>query len=85
MQIVVKMSHMQVSSAHNTVLATHSLGSCIALTLHDPDGPRGGMIHCMLPSSEIDPSHAAANPCMFVDTGVARMVAALEADRKSVV
>jgi chemotaxis protein CheD len=72
----VGISDMQVSDRSTDVLVTHSLGSCVGLTLYDPVAGVGGMIHCMLPLSKIDPAKAQANPAMFTDTGV---VALLEA------
>jgi chemotaxis protein CheD len=51
-------------------LVTHALGSCLGLTVYDPIVKVGGMLHAMLPLSKINPEKAAANPAMFVDTGV---------------
>jgi len=61
---------MQVSSRADDVLVTYSLGSCVGLSLYDPKAGVGGLIHCMLPLSKIDPAKAKASPCMFVDTGI---------------
>jgi chemotaxis protein CheD len=52
------------------VLVTHALGSCLGLVVHDPEAKVGGLLHAMLPLSKINPQKAAANPFMFVDTGV---------------
>jgi chemotaxis protein CheD len=65
---------MVVSTKPEDVLVTYSLGSCIGLTLYDPSIPVGGMIHCMLPLSRIDPAKAAQAPGMFIDTGVTRLI-----------
>ena len=78
MQIVVNMSDMKLSTRASDVLATFSLGSCIAVALFDPEIPVGGLIHCMLPASGIDLIRSANNPFMFVDAGLAAMVEALE-------
>jgi chemotaxis protein CheD len=56
------------------VLVTYSLGSCIGLTLYDPSIPVGGLIHCMLPLSRIDPVKAAKSPAMFIDSGVTLLI-----------
>ncbi len=48
----------------------YSLGSCLGITVYDPVAHIGGMIHCMLPVSKIDPEKAQQTPAMFVDTGV---------------
>ena len=52
------------------VLVTHALGSCLGLMVFDPQAQVGGLLHAMLPLSKINPDKAAANPYMFVDTGV---------------
>ncbi|MBI4026140.1 MAG: chemotaxis protein CheD [Verrucomicrobia bacterium] len=51
-------------------VATYSLGSCLGITLHDPVGRIGGLLHVMLPDSSIDPAKARKSPSRFVDTGV---------------
>jgi chemotaxis protein CheD len=68
---------MKISDQPDDVLVTYSLGSCVGLALYDPVLRVGGMIHCMLPLSEIDPAKAQANPCMFTDTGVPALMTAL--------
>lgn len=72
--ITVDISGMKLSSSPGDVLVTYSLGSCVGLTLYDPVAGVGGMIHCMLPLSKIDPEKAKLKPYMFVDTGVASML-----------
>ncbi len=66
----VGISEMKVSNRRDDVLVTHSLGSCVGLTLYDPVAGVGGLIHCMLPLSKIDAERAEARPCMFADTGI---------------
>lgn len=85
---VVDISEMQVSTRPDEILITYSLGSCIGLALHDPVAGVGGMIHCMLPLSNINKERAAFSPCMFVDTGVPKLIQAvldLGADRGRIV
>ncbi len=65
---------MKVSDNPEDVIITHSLGSCIGLSLYDPEPRIGGLVHCMLPLSEIDPDRAGQHPCMFVDTGVPLLI-----------
>jgi len=60
-------------------IITYSLGSCVGLTLLDPRAGVGGMIHCLLPLSRIDPAKAAQRPAMFVDTGVPELLRRLYA------
>lgn len=61
---------MALSKNRDDVLVTYSLGSCIGVSIWDPATGVGGMIHCMLPLSSMDPKKAKANPAMFVDTGI---------------
>jgi chemotaxis protein CheD len=73
----VEIADMKVTNDRTTTLVTYSLGSCVGLTLYDPINGVGGMIHCMLPMSSIDPVKAIARPCMFVDTGVTALLTSL--------
>ena len=59
------------------MLATHALGSCLGLMAFDPVARLGGLLHAMLPLSNINPEKALANPAMFVDTGVPLLFKAL--------
>lgn len=70
----VGISEMKISTRPDDVLVTYSLGSCVGLALFDPVAGIGGMIHCMLPLSKIDPAKAQANPQMFTDTGVPALI-----------
>jgi chemotaxis protein CheD len=70
MNYTIGISEMRISNQSEDVLITYSLGSCIGVTIYDPASHVGGMIHCMLPNSKIDPQKARSFPCMFVDTGV---------------
>ena len=70
MNQVVGISEMKISNRQDDVLITYSLGSCLGLSLYDPDVKVGGLIHCMLPLSKIDVEKARRTPAMFVDTGV---------------
>lgn len=75
--ITVDISGMKLSRTPSDVIVTYSLGSCVGVTLYDPVARVGGMIHCMLPLSKIDPEKARLKPYMFVDTGVAAMLGEL--------
>lgn len=77
--ITIDISDMKLSNNRDDILVTYSLGSCAGLTLYDPVAGVGGMIHCMLPLSKIDPEKAKIKPYMFVDTGVAAMLGELYA------
>ncbi len=70
MKRIVGISEMIVSRDPKDILITYSLGSCIGVTVYDPESMVGGLIHCMLPLSKLDPEKARRIPCMFVDTGI---------------
>lgn len=67
---VVGIADMAISVAKDERLVTFALGSCLGVCVHDPVAGVSGLLHVMLPSSDIDPQKAQRNPCMFVDTGV---------------
>lgn len=77
MLVTVGISEMRVSRDPQDVIVTYSLGSCVGLTVFDPVAHIGGMVHCMLPLSKIDPAKAQATPCMFTDTGVPALLQAV--------
>ncbi len=72
MRHVVQVGDMKVGT-HGDVVVTHALGSCLGLMVYDPVIRVGAMLHAMLPMSKINPEKAAANPFMFVDTGVVKL------------
>lgn len=69
-KVIVGIAEMTVSNNQNVTLATYSLGSCLGIAIYDPVVKAGGLLHIMLPDSNIDPVKAAKHPAMFVDTGV---------------
>jgi chemotaxis protein CheD len=69
----VGIADMRVVAQEDGTLITHALGSCLGITLFDPVAQVSGMVHVMLPLSNIDPAKATQKPCMFVDTGVPLM------------
>lgn len=77
MLITVNISDMKVSSNPEDVIVTYSLGSCVGVALYDPLQKIGGLIHCMLPLSKVDPERAKEVPYMFVDTGLPLMLQTL--------
>lgn len=88
MLITVNISDMKVSSNPDDVLVTYSLGSCVGVAIYDPLQKIGGLIHCMLPLSKVDPEKAREVPYMFVDTGLPLMMQTLlnmGADKKRLV
>ena len=70
MDQVVDIADFKVTNDPRVKLVTYSLGSCIGVTIWDPEVHVGGMLHYMLPESTISPAKAAAQPAMFADTGI---------------
>ena len=73
MRQIVGVADMKIAAKQGDELITYALGSCLGITIYDPRVGVGGMLHVMLPQSNIDPSKAAENPYMFVDTGVPKL------------
>ena len=69
-RVVVGLAELAVSNNPSAVLTTYSLGSCLGVAIYDPVVKVGGLLHAMLPDSSIDPAKAAAQPGMFLDTGL---------------
>lgn len=69
-KVVVGIAEMAVSNNQNVTLTTYSLGSCLGIAIYDPVVKAGGLLHIMLPDSNIDTVKAGKQPAMFVDTGV---------------
>lgn len=70
MNIIVGVSDMKVSNDPAATLITYSLGSCIGIAVYDPVAKAGGLLHYMLPESQLDEKKAKANPFMFADSGI---------------
>lgn len=70
MEIIVGMADMQVSKEPEAMLISFALGSCIGVALYDPLVRVGGLLHFMLPDSQIDQQKSQKNPWMFADTGI---------------
>ncbi len=54
------------------ILISYGLGSCIGISLYDPQTKIGGLLHIMLPDSS--KSRSSENRNKFADTGVADML-----------
>jgi chemotaxis protein CheD len=86
--LVVGVADLVASNDPSAELVTYSLGSCLGITVYDPIGKMGGLLHVMLPDSSIDRDKAVRSPFMFVDTGVPRLfnaVLSLGGDRKRLI
>jgi chemotaxis protein CheD len=64
---------MAVSDLRDSELVTHSLGSCVGVVVWDPQVNVGGLLHVMLPNSDVNPARAQKQPDTFVDTGLPRL------------
>lgn len=71
--VVVDIADLAVSADPAATLITYSLGSCIGVAVWDPVVRVGGMLHYMLPESQLSPEKARSSPAMFCDTGVPRL------------
>ncbi len=60
---------MKVSDDPGAIIITHSLGSCIGLTIYDPHVKAGGLLHYMLPTPT-DAKKKKTRPFMFAETGI---------------
>jgi chemotaxis protein CheD len=72
--ITVGVADCKVSSDPRDVLVTHGLGSCIAVLLYDPVVKVAGLLHYMLPESNLDADKAIKRPCMYADTGISLLL-----------
>jgi chemotaxis protein CheD len=70
MKKIVGIADMGITQSQDEGLITYSLGSCIGVVIFDPVARVGGLLHYMLPESQIDPQKAQKNPFMFADTGI---------------
>ena len=55
-----------------SVLISYGLGSCIGISLYDPQTQIGGLLHIMRPDST--QARASDNPAKFADTGLPLML-----------
>lgn len=68
--ITVGISDCAVSNDPHAVIATHALGSCIALAIHDPVAQVAGLLHFLLPDSSLQRENQPNRPYMYADTGI---------------
>lgn len=73
-EIIVGISELAVSSDSAVTLVTYSLGSCVALSLHDPVAGVGGLMHAMMPASKASVEKAAENPAAYTDTAATLLI-----------
>ena len=69
--IRVGMADYKVGKSPATIIS-YGLGSCIGISLYDPQTKIGGLLHIMLPDSK--QARASDNPAKFADTGLPLML-----------
>nr|WP_319495198.1 chemotaxis protein CheD [uncultured Desulfobacter sp.] len=74
MEHIVGVADMKVSNQTGDTIVTYSLGSCIGVAIYDPQAKVGGILHYMLPNSDIDREKAKDNPFLFADTGIPELL-----------
>lgn len=67
---IVGIGEFVVSAVADKMIATHAVGSCIAVCVYDPVVSVAGMLHFLLPDSSINPERAGKHPAAFADTGI---------------
>jgi chemotaxis protein CheD len=72
--IRVGMADYKVGRGPATIIS-YGLGSCIGISMYDPQAKVGGLLHIMLPDSK--QSRASENPAKFADTGLPLMLSDL--------
>ncbi len=72
-QYIVGISDLNVVQATEGVIVTHSLGSCLGVSVYDREAKVGGLLHSLLPDSSNSQQRAIEKPGMFVDTGLKRL------------
>jgi chemotaxis protein CheD len=72
---MVGLADFAVSHDQDAALTSYPLGACLGVAIYDPVAKVGGLLHSLLPASSIDAQRAVNRPGMFLDTGLAAMVA----------
>ena len=67
-EIKVKLAEMRFSNKKDDNIIAHGLGACIALAIFDPTTYLGGLIHIVMPSSDVQ--NHSDHPTRFADTGI---------------
>lgn len=63
-----------ISTDAETSIVTYALGSCVAVTVHDPVRQVGGLLHFQLPDSTLDKERSSREPYVYADTGIDRLL-----------
>lgn len=76
-RVVIGVGDMTVSNSETVTLSTYALGSCVGVIAYDAEAHAGGILHLMLPNSNISRDKALKQPAMFADTGLPLLFGAL--------
>ena len=68
--VVVGVAEIALSKKSDDVIITYALGSCLGITVYDPELKIGALVHCLLPSAKKHPEKGESKPSMYVDTGM---------------
>ncbi len=55
MRHVVGVADMKLARDRSDQVVTHALGSCLGISLYDPQAGVGGILHVMLPAASVNP------------------------------
>jgi chemotaxis protein CheD len=69
-RVVVGIADLKVTDQRDEYLVTYALGSCLGVTVYDPEAGVGGMLHAMLPTATVDPDQSRDTPGRYVDSGL---------------
>ncbi len=78
-RVTVGMAELVVRQDENLLLTTLPLGAGLGVAIYDPTLRVGGLLHCLLPDSAVDAECAGTHPGMFLDTGLADLLARAQA------
>lgn len=76
--ISVGLGDLYVSKDTNTIFIAHGLGSCIGVAAYDQNTKIGGMVHVLLPDSNIKANEATTKPGKFADTAIPELLKQLK-------
>jgi chemotaxis protein CheD len=72
--VIVGMGDFRAGAVDFSTITTYSLGSCVGVTVYDPQAKVGGMLHAMLPTASINSVALPVPVGKFVDTGLAALI-----------
>ena len=71
-----------VTNNPQTTLLVHGVGSSVGVVLYDPQSNTTGIIHLMLPDSQLSPNRIESKPGMFADTGMSTLFSKFSPEQK---